>query len=72
LFPPRFDHRSFEPEAFGRWCRGARELDDKKGCPEMAPQRLEKIESGLGNGMVSEASEHKIWYTGARLTVRSD
>src|SRR5271154_2539488 len=24
--------------------------------PEMAPQRLEKIESGPGNGMVSEAS----------------
>jgi hypothetical protein len=38
----------------------------------MAPQRLEKIESALGNGMVSEASKHKIWYTGARLTVRSD
>ena len=38
----------------------------------MAPQRLEKIESAPGNGMVSDAWSHKIWYTGARLTVRSD
>ena len=34
--------------------------------PEMAPQRLEKIESAPGNGMGSEASTYKIWYTGAR------
>src|SRR5271163_1079441 len=33
----------------------------------MAPQRLDKIESAPGSGMVSEASTHKIWYTGARL-----
>ncbi len=37
----------------------------------MAPQRLEKIESAPVNGMGSEASSHNIWYTGARLTVRS-
>jgi hypothetical protein len=36
----------------------------------MAPQRLEKIESGPGNGMGSDASNHKMWYTGARLTAR--
>jgi hypothetical protein len=36
----------------------------------MAPQRLEKIESAPGNGMGSEAATHKIWYPGARLTVR--
>jgi hypothetical protein len=29
----------------------------------MAPQRLEKIESGPGNGMGSEASNLQIWYT---------
>jgi hypothetical protein len=31
--------------------------------PEMAPQRLEKTESAPGNGMVSDAPSHKIWYT---------
>ncbi len=31
-------------------------LTAKRTRPEMAPQRLEKIESGPGNGMVSEAS----------------
>jgi hypothetical protein len=37
----------------------------------MAPQRLEKIESAPGNGMGSETSNtYKIWYTGARQTVR--
>src|ERR1700685_386612 len=29
----------------------------RRGRPEMAPQRLEKIESAPGNGMVSEASK---------------
>jgi hypothetical protein len=29
--------------------------------PEMAPQRLEKIESAPGNGMASETSNPKIW-----------
>ena len=43
----------------------------KRPRPEMAPQRLEKIESAPGNGMGSEASSNNIWYTGARLTVRS-
>src|SRR5271169_6016227 len=38
--------------------------------PEMAAQRLEKIESAPGNGMGSEAPSHNIWYAGARLTVR--
>src|ERR1700688_4029791 len=28
-----------------------------RACPGMAPQRLEKIESAPGNGMVSEASK---------------
>ena len=32
-------------------------VSDGRSCPEMAPQRLEKIESGPGNGMVSEASK---------------
>jgi len=36
----------------------------------MAPQRLEKIESAPGNGMGSEVGTRKIWYAGARLTVR--
>src|SRR5271163_5105157 len=31
-------------------------LTAKRSRPEMAPQRLEKIESGPGNGMGSEAS----------------
>src|SRR5579863_7339891 len=33
----------------------------------MVPQRFDKIESAPGNGRVSEASTHNIWYTGARL-----
>jgi hypothetical protein len=36
----------------------------------MAPQRLEKIESGRGNGMGSEASNPQDVEQGARLTVR--
>ena len=32
-------------------------VSDGRSCPEMAPQRLEKIKSGPGNGMVSEASK---------------
>ena len=36
----------------------------------MAPQRLEKIESALGNGMGWKPRTHKIWYPGGRLTVR--
>jgi hypothetical protein len=36
----------------------------------MAPQRLENVEFAPGNGTGSEASDHKIWYTSARLTVR--
>jgi hypothetical protein len=36
----------------------------------MAPQQLENIESAPGNGMGSDASNPKIWYTGARLIVR--
>jgi len=34
----------------------ARQAAGKRSRPEMAPQRLEKIESGLGNDMGSEAS----------------
>jgi hypothetical protein len=34
----------------------AREADGKRSRPEMAPQRLEKIESAPGDGMASEAS----------------
>ena len=45
--------------------------EDPNGAPRNAPQGLEKIESAPGNGSVSEASSHKIWYTGARLTVRN-
>ena len=45
-------------------------LTAKRSRPEMAPQRLEKIESAPGNGMGSEASNPQDWYTGARLTVR--
>jgi hypothetical protein len=37
----------------------------------MAPQRLEKIESALGNGRVSEASNPQDLVHGARLTQRS-
>ena len=48
---------SFEPRSFGRRDRGAGGPDGKKRSrPEMAPQRLEKIESAPGNGMGSEAS----------------
>ena len=36
----------------------------------MAPQRLEKIESAPGNGGARKPRTHKMWYTGARLTMR--
>jgi hypothetical protein len=50
----------------------AREADGKRSRPEMAPQRLEKIESAPGNGMVSEASKPQHLVDGELLTVRSD
>ena len=59
--------QSFEPT---RLCRRIAARDgsrQKRSRPEMAPQRLDKIESAPGNGMVSEASTHKIWYRGVRL-----
>src|ERR1700677_2022426 len=37
--------------------RGVSSLTAKRSGPEMAPQRLEKIESGPGNGMASKASD---------------
>ena len=37
-----------------------------RACPEMAPQRLEKIESAPGNGRVSEASNPQHLVYGAR------
>jgi hypothetical protein len=37
-------------------CRAREDPMAKRSRPEMAPQRLEKIESAPGNGMVSEAS----------------
>ena len=49
----RADRGSFEPEEFRSL--GSR-LTAKRSRPEMAPQRLEKIESAPGIGMVSEAS----------------
>jgi hypothetical protein len=33
----------------------------KRAPPEMAPQRLEKVESAPGNGMASAASDPRIW-----------
>jgi len=48
----------FEPRRFGRRDRGARGPDSNNGVrAEMASQRLEKIESGVGNGSMSEASK---------------
>ena len=40
----------------------------KRSRPEMAPQRLEKIESAPGNGMASEASNPQDLVRGLRLT----
>ena len=51
----RADRRSCEPRRFGRGERRER-LKAKRSRPEMAPQRLEKIESAPGNGMGSEPS----------------
>jgi hypothetical protein len=48
--------------------RGVSSLTAKRGRPEMAPQRLEKIESRPGNGMGSEASDPQDLVR--RLTVR--
>jgi hypothetical protein len=57
----------------------AREVDGKRSRPEMAPQRLEKIESAPGNGMGSEASNPQDVVRGRaadrerlRLTSRND
>jgi hypothetical protein len=36
-------------------------LTAKPARPEMAPQRLEKVESAPGNGMASAASDPRIW-----------
>jgi hypothetical protein len=46
-------------------------LSARRSRPEMAPQRLEKIESAPGNGRVSEASNPQHMVHGARLTQRS-
>src|SRR5271155_2092605 len=46
---------SLEPRRFGRPDRGARGPGGKRSRREMVPQRFEKIESVLGNGMVAEA-----------------
>src|SRR5271155_4708711 len=46
---------TFEPRRFGG--RGTSGPGGKRSRPEMAPQRLEKIESAPGNGMGSEASD---------------
>ena len=43
----------------------------RRGRPEMAPQRLEKIKSAPGNGSSSEAWKPQHLVPGARLTVRS-
>jgi hypothetical protein len=51
---------------------------DGRSRPEMAPQRLEKIESAPGNGWARKPRTHRIWYTGAgwpcalRLTGRRE
>jgi hypothetical protein len=63
----RAARQSFEPTRFGRRIAAREGSTAKRSRPEMAPQRLDKIESAPGNGRVSEASTHKIWYTGARL-----
>src|SRR5271163_2473477 len=38
---------------------------DGRSRPEMAPQRLEKIESAPGNGWARKPRTHKMGYTGA-------
>jgi hypothetical protein len=45
-------------------------LTAKRSRREMARQRLEKIKSGPGNGMVSKASDPQHVVHGARLTAR--
>jgi hypothetical protein len=47
------------------------DLPARRSGQEMAPQRLEKIESAPGNGRVSEASNPQYLVPGARLTRRS-
>jgi len=54
-----------------RSSRGARGRRQTPSCPEMAPQRLEKIESAPGNGMGSEASNLHDLVHGRALTVDS-
>ena len=62
--------RDLATEAFPLPGSRRRRLTAKRTRPEMAPQRLEKIESGPGNGMVSEASNPQDVVRGRAVTVR--
>jgi hypothetical protein len=52
----RAARQSFEPARFGRGIEAREGWTAKRSRPEMAPQPLDKIESALGNGMASAAS----------------
>jgi hypothetical protein len=58
-FPLRKASRTRKTRKDARWGRAsfAPLVAPSRACREMAPQWLEKIESGLGNGMASEASK---------------
>ena len=60
------DPQSFEPRRFGRRDRGARVPNGKNGVARKWRRNgLKRLNPRPGNGMGSEASYHKIWYTGA-------
>jgi hypothetical protein len=70
---PRLIVDFFEPRPFGlTGSQREEDLTARPSRPEMAPQRIDNIESAPENGMVSEASRHKMWYTGAQLAGRSE
>ena len=58
--PARGENRGISIAGFA-----PREADGKRSRPEMAPQRLEKIESAPGNGWARKPRTYKMWYTGA-------
>jgi hypothetical protein len=53
---PRLIVDFFEPRPFGSGIAAGEDLTARPSRPEMAPQRIDNIESAPENGMVSEAS----------------
>src|ERR1700678_2361116 len=70
---PRLIVDFFEPRPFGlTGSQREEDLTARPSRPEMAPQRIDNIESAPENGMVSEASRPQDVEYGRALAVRSE